>query len=491
MWPKSFGLGIIQGWLWLFFLNGPLLYNSTTSFESRPEIVFMAFLLFTAVSYLLIAKMGKTVALLIKKPLILILSMSLMTAGTLIIGLEGKDLHLSIYNMLIFAGTLMSGLGSAVLLSLWGERYSTLPANQASLSFGAAVTVGTVIFFVLSRLPLSIAVVSTAFLPGFSLILLLREICTVTALDGGKTDRRPASFPFPGRLVVFIILFYLAGGLMYKMIAAGQPFGSYETYWLTNIIYFAVCLLAGRIIYTNPDLDLRLLYQPILPLLGVGFLLFPVLHTSYPVIPFSLLQAGFALFDLYTWVLFAYLAARYNFSFSIIAWGMFLITSAIFTGELLFAGLFSKIIVTMQETDLISLLAALLMFTGTMFFEGKRESFAGWDSTNQHDHVENSLVIEELACASNSLSFTIVQEDLPEDFARQYNLTPREKQIMLLLIEGRNNPYIRENLNISNNTLKTHLRNIYAKLAINDRQDLLNIFNDFKEDFSNKKTIRH
>lgn len=479
MWLKSFGLGIIQGWLWLFFLNGPLLYKMSTGFDVEPETIFMAFLLFTSVSYLLVAKMGKTVSTLSNKPLFLIMSVFLMSTGTLMVGFAAKDLNFVIYRSVLLTGTLMSGFGSALLVSAWGERYSILPAMQASLAFGIAVTAGTAAFFVVSRLPLTMAILSTSILPMISLILMLHEIRSTNPVGNTFSDHRPPSFPFPGRLVVLVILFYLAGGLMHKMVAAGQQFGTYETYWLTNIVYLAVCLLAGGIIYANPGLDLTFLYQPILPLLGVGFVLFPVLHTVYPVIPFSFLQAGFALFDLYTWILFAYLAARHRFPVSVIAWGMFLITSAIFTGELLFTGVFSKITATMQETDLISLLAALLMFAGTMVFKGRRETFAGWDLVTGLQNQEQSVSIK------------ITQEDLPEKFARQCNLTPREKQIVLLLIEGRNNPYIRETLNISNNTLKTHLRNIYSKLSINDRQGLLDLYNDFKAGLAKEKTARH
>lgn len=59
------------------------------------------------------------------------------------------------------------------------------------------------------------------------------------------------------------------------------------------------------------------------------------------------------------------------------------------------------------------------------------------------------------------------------------NLTAREKEVLLLLLSGRNNPYIREKLNISNNTLKTHLRNIYHKLGVGNRQELLSLFGQF------------
>ena len=64
-------------------------------------------------------------------------------------------------------------------------------------------------------------------------------------------------------------------------------------------------------------------------------------------------------------------------------------------------------------------------------------------------------------------------------FLAQNNLTPREQEIVLLVVRGRNNPYIREQLNISNNTLKTHLRNAYQKLSVSNRQELITRFNEF------------
>ena len=72
-----------------------------------------------------------------------------------------------------------------------------------------------------------------------------------------------------------------------------------------------------------------------------------------------------------------------------------------------------------------------------------------------------------------------IAQTQPSDYAKliqSYALTARETEILLLILKGRNNPFIRENLNISLNTLKFHLRNIYHKLAINNRQELLSLF---------------
>lgn len=58
-------------------------------------------------------------------------------------------------------------------------------------------------------------------------------------------------------------------------------------------------------------------------------------------------------------------------------------------------------------------------------------------------------------------------------FARTAQLTSREKQITYLLAEGRNVPYISKKLFVSDNTVKSHVRHIYEKSGVHNRQELL------------------
>ena len=48
-------------------------------------------------------------------------------------------------------------------------------------------------------------------------------------------------------------------------------------------------------------------------------------------------------------------------------------------------------------------------------------------------------------------------------------LTAREHEVMRLVIAGYSNRQIAEKLNITTNTVQTHLRNIYRKLAVRNR----------------------
>ena len=59
--------------------------------------------------------------------------------------------------------------------------------------------------------------------------------------------------------------------------------------------------------------------------------------------------------------------------------------------------------------------------------------------------------------------------------AARYFLTEREAAVLGLLLAGRSAPYIAEQLCVSQNTVKTHVRHIYAKLDIHTRQELLDL----------------
>lgn len=54
-------------------------------------------------------------------------------------------------------------------------------------------------------------------------------------------------------------------------------------------------------------------------------------------------------------------------------------------------------------------------------------------------------------------------------------LSPREQEILALLVRGRSVPYMRETLAISTNTIETHVKHIYAKVGVHSKQELLDL----------------
>lgn len=70
---------------------------------------------------------------------------------------------------------------------------------------------------------------------------------------------------------------------------------------------------------------------------------------------------------------------------------------------------------------------------------------------------------------------TINLESACEELAESCCLSVRERDVFLLLAHGRNLPYISEALFISKNTVRTHLKNIYQKMDVHNRQELLDL----------------
>ena len=64
--------------------------------------------------------------------------------------------------------------------------------------------------------------------------------------------------------------------------------------------------------------------------------------------------------------------------------------------------------------------------------------------------------------------------------AARYFLTEREADVLGLLYAGRSVPYISERLVVSQNTVKTHVRHIYAKLDVHGRQELLDVLREIE-----------
>ena len=52
-----------------------------------------------------------------------------------------------------------------------------------------------------------------------------------------------------------------------------------------------------------------------------------------------------------------------------------------------------------------------------------------------------------------------------------YDLTPRERQVLALIVEGLNNPEIAERLSVSRSTARAHVSNILSKLGVSNRAE--------------------
>ena len=69
-------------------------------------------------------------------------------------------------------------------------------------------------------------------------------------------------------------------------------------------------------------------------------------------------------------------------------------------------------------------------------------------------------------------------ETILEEFGRLYQLSPREIEVFRLVIEGCSNAEIADNLFISENTVKFHMKNLLKKTSCTNRSNLIALFKE-------------
>lgn len=79
-------------------------------------------------------------------------------------------------------------------------------------------------------------------------------------------------------------------------------------------------------------------------------------------------------------------------------------------------------------------------------------------------------------------------QELWNEVARKFQISQREREIMELILQGKSNKDIEEMLFISYNTVKNHLYNLYQKLGVNSRGQMVHVMLQALKIEESKKT---
>jgi DNA-binding CsgD family transcriptional regulator len=235
--------------------------------------------------------------------------------------------------------------------------------------------------------------------------------------------------------------FYIFSGILLNYIFPTVRVSSPYFYILATLIYGIAALIGG--LYLDKFNKLENLVLIGIIFLGVFYFLSPVVK-SLPFINIGL-EISYAFIDLFIWVGIAYASITFKYnSRRCFGFGLGLNITFILIGfignEFISGGL--------ETLDLysIALLVGIMMLVSIFPALSMRNITLNFD--NRKLQLQTTLIIPE-------------------------NLTPREKQVFKLLMTKMNNEEIQDKLSISKNTLKTHIRNVYAKSGVKSRYELV------------------
>ncbi len=410
--------------------------------------------------------------------------------------------------LLLACGFSVGGVGAGILQVLWGEQFALRPARFAELASPAAAIVTAVAVVATSAAP---GIVGFAAVPAFSFVLLAYEArragfpvgeifgckCAgahggpdATAQDSGGDEAGtaptpPAPEPEPsaasaasagrpdfaaGKLMLSIMVFSLLCRLFDYVPSDPDPLG-----FMGGSVMCALVLTGSAfmlmVALLRDRFDAALTYRLSLPVMVTGYALIALTYNRHAAISLLFINAGYELFDILAWVLFAKLSQREGETpLRLFGLGVASMFAGMALGNLAGNVLESLLIGGEAQVGAVAVLAivSLVAVVSLVMPEGVIAQLARTvlpekaqdeDGPTQREGEPNRPTLER-RCELASQTF---------------GLTPRESEVIVLLARGRTLAIIARDLQIAKGTARTHIENIYRKLDVHKQQELIDL----------------
>jgi DNA-binding CsgD family transcriptional regulator len=365
---------------------------------------------------------------------------------------------------LLVVGTILNTVANGLISILCGMACLRLKRRSVALAITAAFTVAYAMRWLFLQPPVDVAVIAYLLSPIFALLLVGNEAKTVVPrilaasppLHAAVT--KPSTFVgLSSQIFICIALFRVAYGFM-------LTFGEQQRIPLLSdwaVICFVVLLLVG-IIKRGPLQPDRLFPGASL-LVIAGFLALPINVFDGSTVANTLLTAGVGLFEVFILYVLVTIGQRNKANaIVVLAWGYSLNS----LGTLVGANI-GRLTNWLDGNDpgMITVVSglAVLLFVSYLLIYFRGFSF---DNTIEAIRPDDQLVVGDDTASLGAACAVL---------SSRHNLTARESEVLLLLARGRSSKVIQEELHISYNTAKAHVKHIYTKLDIHSQQELIDL----------------
>ncbi len=257
-------------------------------------------------------------------------------------------------------------------------------------------------------------------------------------------------------LVIFVTIITINSGLMYQIIVPAYDHLTFLTSW-----YWALPYVAALLIMRNLSSGRALsLYVGMAMIVGafIFFLLLDKGAASYLVVD-TLMLGACGIFDLFWWSMLGEMldlskrpARVFGIGLAANVFGILIGKTLAFITEALMLPASSITIVALTVVCVTLMLLPVL------------------------NHRLSVLLKNHSYLSAFSAIPTVEQRELLTDMPSVEPLTPREYDVLMRALGGKTNKSIAADLMISENTVKTHLRNIFRKYEVSSRSELISIF---------------
>lgn len=346
--------------------------------------------------------------------------------------------------------------GSVALCLAWGRIYSRYDMRQALIhtSLAGLLSVAMHELSTLLLLPAALVVFMLCALLAVILATVLKEDALGVA-DQRIADRQKLARTL--KSLADVIVGPIIGLLFFAFIMGSMREIFAESYSLYLVSFAIVALiLLSYALKVKGKLLLRGLHQTFIPLSAIFLLAVISITTS--------LGQGIVLTTSFIYLVFTFAAIITIASLCAIAHAAEFSSDLVFSVALfLFALLsvlgqaFSEMLVSLGINIVISVIATLYAFAMVLY---------GYLKRNREQSEQREV---------NAAGYEDGVVERCGKIASEHHLTARESEVLSYLARGHTGTYISEVLFISPNTARTHIHNIYKKLDITSREDVLRL----------------
>lgn len=477
-WPylRFLGLGAWWAWIWLC-------YNSTEIMRMFPEgdqtsYVLQMYLFSTlgiATSMFAAAFAWNRVTALVDKRFVVIGFGAFAGLSTILLG----------FSVIMGAGlfflmaAVFTGVGTSFLCLKVGRIYGSVSLGDSLTAGAISLLLASLLYFVGIGIPLEWRLYYIAALPLISALLLtmgsvdpFRSAVSGAGEGRGRTPERRMY----RKLVAASALVALTAGVgkgISSTLVDGATFAREGAIIVFSIGVIAV-LIALVVNRGDAVRGARQVYSALM-VLGMGMMLATCFGFDI-----AFLSVGKEALWLVFSCFMAYLAFRYDLSpirvFGIGQGVYFLASTAGWAVGAVVAPHYGEAIVRMGVGVALAFLVVLVLVY--VFPENDLKRIMAWSVDGDRAGGIEPAVGSVGASASASASGAAPAIGIGRATDARYGLSARELEILDLFAQGRSANWIADNLTISKNTVRSHLRAIYTKLDVHTRQELLDFLGE-------------
>lgn len=439
------GLAVNRVWTENVYFHAPIDYPAQDS---------ISYLLYDgsiALTFIFVALFYKRLAPLCDKrgamllPAIFLVICTLINCGSVLFA----SLSLSVFG---YIASILGGVGMALLALLWYEMFACLPPTHVALYYSAGIVIMAFLTELLRSMAFPALAICLVLTPCVIMVWLWRAYKRIPASD--LPSKPTGTFTFPWQPVVIVILYTCARGL--HLGAYGEGLG---------IGYQSGTVLAGALIYfeiavKRDNFDFSFIWKVALAAMVLSAFPFGV------EIGIMLLQTGY--FLLVTLILV--ILCNLSYRFGVCAIWLFAIEGAV---RLVVNQISLNAGVMLSEIDLqpfpgsvlVNAAIVVIAVLASLVFFSKKNLLASWGVVLKTPPGKDL----DLALEKTKLGTRV------RELSDQFNLTPREEEVLLLILKGNKPKTIAHELVIEPSTVKTHTKHIYQKFDIHTRGELFEL----------------